>query len=73
LTPKSIDFLGGHHTVCYEDSSDARIFVGTIHEDQLWFAEKGCSVFRIPAHQVLQTQRTGSCCSLTTFPLEVLF
>jgi hypothetical protein len=61
-----------HHTVCSEDSSDVRIFVGTIHKDQLWFAEKGCSVFQIPAQQLLQTQRTSNFCSLITFPLEVL-
>jgi len=60
-----------HHTVCFEYSSDVRIFVGTVHEDQLRFAEEGCSVFQIPAQQVLQTQRTCSFCSLATFPLEV--
>ena len=57
-------------TVCSEDSSDVRIFVGTVHEDHLSFAEKGCSVFQIPAQQLLQTQRTSSFCCLT-IPLEV--
>jgi len=33
-----------HHTVCSVDSSGVR-FVGTIHEVQLWFAKKGCTVF----------------------------
>jgi len=61
-----------HYTVCSEDSSDVRIFVSITHEDQLWFTEKGCSVFQLPEQQVLQTQRTSSFCSLTTFSLEVL-
>jgi hypothetical protein len=56
-----------YRTVCSEDSSDVRIFVGTIREDQLWFAEKGCLVFQIPAQQVLQIQRTRGFCCLVTF------
>jgi hypothetical protein len=75
LTPKSnwLIFFSvfWHRTVCSEDSSDVRIFVGTIHEDQLWFVKKCCSVFQIPAQQLLQTQRTSSFCCLTKFPLEV--
>jgi hypothetical protein len=46
-----------HRTVSSEDPADVRIFVGTVHDDQLWFAEKGCSVVEIPVH-VLQTKRT---------------